>query len=411
MYRRNSPYVPSTITSTTLDPFAEIISLMDLLTPPASIQSELSNMPSSAASALADFGALSAYMEGLASSSWVNSIPISDYAYYSSQARVAASIIPEIVSLGNIEFTILASEAAAAQSSLAAAEASLSSKVFTTVTTAFGTETAVITEPLLVPIVTHQKGKLSPGQKIGLGIGISAFILLALGIGFIVYYVRRNRIRSQEAAFLEVQPSEKTLSHLVPRPAGSADNLRCSGTSSGNDNTAPSTFTADRPRPQSYYGVSLENSVEQRRVQSFHGIPSRRNSTGCPLDITAATYGNDPQASRALDMFCQAYGGLGPTEAEMEEHPTDNLHAMLPIAHELPATLVNTRLPSLMSQQQTQDGIPNDTENQGAEVHAGADTNSEASMDSWREAVTEPENAYDADNDEGEHSEGIGRAK
>ena len=73
--------------------------------------------------------------------------------------------------------------------------------MFTTISTAFGTETAVVTEPVLVPIVTHQKGKLTLGQKIALGIGIPAFVLLALGIGFVVFHVRRNRIRSQVAAF------------------------------------------------------------------------------------------------------------------------------------------------------------------------------------------------------------------
>jgi len=395
---------PSTITSTSLDPYAEIVSLMGLLTPPASIQSELSEMPSSAASALADFGALSAYMEGVANSSWLNSVPVSDYAFESSQAHIAASIIPEIVSLGSIEFTILASEAAAAQSSLAVAEASLSSKVFTTVTTAFGTETAVITEPLLIPIVTHQKARLTTGQNIGLGLGISAFVALAIGIGFVLIHVRRNRIRSQEAAFLEVQPSEKKFQHLVPCPAKSVNYLRSSSTSSANDNAAPSTTTGDRLRPQSYHGVTRENSIENNGGQSFDGAPSPCNSTGRPLDAVSDTCGDDPQAAH-VDVFCQSDGGLGTTEAEMEGHFADNPHAVLSIAHELPATPINTRVPS------PQEGVSSDRENQEVRVvHADGDTESEASMDNWREAVTEPENAYDADDDEAEHFEGIGRA-
>jgi hypothetical protein len=78
---------------------------------------------------------------------------------------------------------------------------------------------------------------------------------------------------------------------------------------------------------------------------------------------------------------------------------------VLSVAHELPVTLINTRVPS------PQEGISSDRENQGVRVlHAGGDTESEASMDNWRKAVTEPENAYDADDDEAEHFEGVGRA-
>ena len=394
-------------------------------------------MSSSAVPGMAGIQALGSYVEEIANSSWLATVSASDLAYESSEASIAASIMPEILSLGkyssllvklfskslekhtnlecsrtgNAEFTILLSKQAVVASSLAEAESSLSSKVFTTITTAFGTETAVVTEPILVPIVTHQKAKLTPGQKIGLGIGIPAFILLALGIGFVVFHVRRNRVRSQEAAFMEVQPEEKKLKHVDPQPEGSAVGLRSSGASFGHDNTAASTLAGDRPRPQSYNGATYEDSVENRRVQSFHGVPSCRNSTGRPLDIADSTYGDDLQASRAFDAFWHAYDGGHPSpEAEMNAQPTDNLHAMLPIAHELPATPLNTRLHSPVSHQSTREGISTGSEVNGAGVHTGMDTESEASMENWREAIAERENAYDGDNDEAEHSEGIGRA-
>jgi len=204
---------------------------------------------------------------------------------------------------------------------------------------------------------------------------------------------------------VEVQPTEKQLKHFDPKPEGSAIGLRSSGTYSDNDNIAASTIAGDLTRSQSYNGVTCEDPVENRRVQSYHGVPSRRNSTSRPLDIADVTYGDDPQASRGFGALAHAFSKASPTEAEMGGHPRDNLHALLSIAHELPVTL-NTRLPSLISQQRTQEGVLNGSNVHGAGVHAGADTESEASM----EAVAEPENAYDVDDDEAENSEGIRRA-
>ena len=71
------------------------MSLLALLTPPASISSELSAAPG-----MVGIDALSAFVEDIANSSWLATVPLSDYSYESSEARIAASIMPAIVSLG-----------------------------------------------------------------------------------------------------------------------------------------------------------------------------------------------------------------------------------------------------------------------------------------------------------------------
>ena len=86
----------SSIYSTSLDPYDEIMSLLALLTPPAS----LSSLTTTGAPGMAGVQALASYVEEIANSSWLATVAPSDYSYESSEARIAASIMPAILSLG-----------------------------------------------------------------------------------------------------------------------------------------------------------------------------------------------------------------------------------------------------------------------------------------------------------------------
>jgi len=152
-------------------------------------------------------------------------MPISEYTWFSSQRDGAYSFLPEILSLGggliSLDMTS-ASEMASALSALSASEAYLSTHVFTSVTTALSTtiNTAVVTSQVAGP-GSAKKG-LSTGEKIGLGIGIPAFMILLLLGGFIIFHVRRNRyLENENAVFVPQTHSTGSINDnngLSPRP-------------------------------------------------------------------------------------------------------------------------------------------------------------------------------------------------
>jgi hypothetical protein len=156
-------------------------------------------------------------------------MPISEYTWFSSQRDGAYSFLPEILSLGggliSLDMTS-ASEMASSLSALSASEAYLSTHVFTSVTTALSTtiNTAVATSQVAGP-GSAKKG-LSTGEKIGLGIGIPAFMILLLLGGFTIFHVRRNRyLENENAVFVPSAPHETNSTRsindnngLAPRP-------------------------------------------------------------------------------------------------------------------------------------------------------------------------------------------------
>jgi hypothetical protein len=152
-------------------------------------------------------------------------MPISEYTWFSSQRDGAYSFLPEILSLGggliSLDMTS-ASEMASALSALSASEAYLSTHVLTSVTTALSTtiNTAVVTSQVAGP-GSAKKG-LSTGEKIGLGIGIPAFMILLLIGGFIIFHVRRNRyLENENAVFVPQTHSTGSINDnngLSPRP-------------------------------------------------------------------------------------------------------------------------------------------------------------------------------------------------
>ena len=323
---------------------AEINSLLALLTLPADGASPISSLPASATSGNAGFdglmfmNALSSWVEGLANSAWISSVPVSEYALYTSEARIAASIAPALFSLGSIEVSILKSEASAASAALSAQsaslsalsvlEASLASKSFTSITTTIGTATAIVTKPLLVPLEIHQKNKLTTGQKIGLGLGIPAFLIVGVAIAFLLIHVRRNRHRSQQPGFVEQFPtSESTRPKLAPRdePSGSILRGRCGSPSNNGpipidgDDEFPHSVTSARPRRQrsrSYdSGIVLNNTIQHgqsqhRRPQSNGDIPSNSHCspTQRALDLFGMAYGLDPINDCSVGMIAAAHG-------------------------------------------------------------------------------------------------------
>jgi hypothetical protein len=152
-------------------------------------------------------------------------MPISEYTWFSSQQNEAYSFLPEILSLGGALISLdmtSASEMASALSALSASEAYLSTHVFTSVTTALSTtiNTAVVTSQVAGP-GSAKKG-LSTGEKIGLGIGIPAFMILLLLGGFIIFHVRRNRyLENENAVFVPQTHSTGSINDnngLAPRP-------------------------------------------------------------------------------------------------------------------------------------------------------------------------------------------------
>jgi hypothetical protein len=332
---------------------AEINSLLAFLTLPADGASPISSLPASATSGNAGFdglmfmNALSSWVEGLANSAWITSVPVSEYALYTSEAKIAASIAPALFSLGSIEVSILKSEALAASTALSAQsaslsalsvlEASLASKSFTSITTTIGTATAIVTKPLLVPLEIHQKNKLTTGQKIGLGLGIPAFLIVGVAIAFLLIHVRRNRHRSQQPNFVEQFPtSESTRLKLAPRdePSGSILRGRCGSPSNNgpiaidDDDEFPHSVTSARPRrqrPRSYdSGIVVNNTIQHgqsqhRRPQSDSGTPSNchRSPTQRALDLFGMAYGLDPTNDRSVDMIPATHGlGSDPVETD-----------------------------------------------------------------------------------------------
>jgi hypothetical protein len=361
-----------------IDPVAASINdLLAILTLPAlNGASPVSSLPASITSGNAGLNgllfmnALSAWVEGLANSAWVDQAPVSEYALYTSEAKIAASIAPALFSLGSIEVSMLMSRASAQSaalsvqsaslSALSVLEASLASRSLTFVTTTIGTATAIVTKPLLVPLDLHQKGKLTTGQKIGLGLGVPAFLIAAASIAFLLFHVRRNRHRSQQPGFIEQLPvPEPTRRKLIPRDEPSGSILRgCCGSPSNNgpitiddDDDFPHTVSSTRPRrqrPRSYdSGIAVNNALQYgqshyRRPISVGGIPhnSRRHPTQRALDLFGMAYGLDPINDRSVDMIAAAHGlGWNPVEADSGEinsfaHPVEMPATPVPEQHE-----------------------------------------------------------------------------
>jgi hypothetical protein len=66
-------------------------------------------------------------------------------------------------------------------------------------------------------MVEHQ-GRLNTGEKIGLGIGIPAFVLLLGAIAFVLFHVRRNRYRSRGVELYHAPIQFQAQSPMVPFP-------------------------------------------------------------------------------------------------------------------------------------------------------------------------------------------------
>jgi hypothetical protein len=294
-----------------------ILSLFALLTPPASLVSSFADLPSSLVSALEAVvsggpSGLPAYMGALEAgvSMGVNGpMPISELAWFTSQLDQAQSIVPELVALGaNSYFSVqgVNSMLSASLSALSAVESTLSTHIFTSVTTAvsttIGTAVVTATDKVLYPL--DQKGKLSTGEKIALGIGIPAFVIGLLLVGFIVFHVRRNRFRSQKsAAMFDRQRSmreaelERQQRRLTPRsePAPNLPNYRerLEAAIEGEE-LGPQSLGGVNHRPQRTHSTGAiqyfeqqQSSVSTRRAVSNGGTPSRMD----PIDMLAMHYG------------------------------------------------------------------------------------------------------------------------
>lgn len=218
-----------------MDYLAVIASMLAIFTPPANLSS-YTDLPSSVSSgleavAISGVEGVPAYISALNAgiSLGLGEMPITEYTWFSSQLDGTYSFLPEILSLGGGVYSLAitsASAIASALSALSASEAYLSTHVFTSVTTALRTtiNTAVVTSQVTVP--GPAKKGLSTGEKIGLGIGIPAFIILLLLAGFIVFHVRRNRyLENENALFVPPAPHENHFTRSInnsndisPRP-------------------------------------------------------------------------------------------------------------------------------------------------------------------------------------------------
>ncbi len=201
-----------------MDYLGVIVSMLAIFTPPANLSS-YTDLPSSVSLGLeaveiSGVEGVPAYISALNAGIdlGLGEMPINEYTWFSSQLDGTYSFLPEILSLGGGVYSLAmtsASEIASALSALSASEAYLSTHVFTSVTTALSTtiNTAVVTSQIMVP-ASAKKG-LSTGEKIGLGIGIPAFIILLLLVGFIVFHIRRNRyLENENAVFVPPVPHE-----------------------------------------------------------------------------------------------------------------------------------------------------------------------------------------------------------
>jgi hypothetical protein len=291
-----------------------IFSLFALLTPPASLVSSFTDLPSSLVSALEGVvsggpSGLPAYMGALEAgvSIGVNGpMPISELAWFTSQLDQAQSIVPVLVALGaNSYFSVqgVNSMLVASLSVLSAVESTLSTHIFTSVTTSVSTTigTAFVTATDKIPYTLNQKGKLSTGEKIALGIGIPAFVIGLLLVGFVVFHVRRNRFRSQESAAMfdrqhAKREAERELQQrrLTPRPEP-VPNLpnyreRLAAAMEGEE-FGPQGLGGINHRPQSTGAIQdleqQQSSVSTRRAVSNGGTPPRMD----PVDMLAMHYG------------------------------------------------------------------------------------------------------------------------
>jgi hypothetical protein len=208
-----------------MDYLAVVASMLAIFTPPANLSS-YTDLPSSVslgleAVAISGVEGVPAYVSALNAgiSLGLGEMPISEYTWFSSQRDGTYSLLPEILSLGGGIYSLdmtSASEIASALSALSASEAYLSTHVFTSITTALSTtiNTAVVTSQVTVP--GPAKKGLSTGEKIGLGIGAPAFIILLLLGGFIVFHVRRNRyLENENAVFVPPAPHKTHLTRSV----------------------------------------------------------------------------------------------------------------------------------------------------------------------------------------------------
>jgi hypothetical protein len=301
-----------------MDYMAVIVSMLAIFTPPPNL-SLYTDLPSSVswgleAVAISGVGGVPAYMSALNAgiSMGLGEMPITEYTWFSSQRDGAYSFLPEILSLGggiiSLDMTS-ASEMASALSALSASEAYLSTQVFTSVTTALSTtiNTAVITSQVAGP-GSAKKG-LSTGEKIGLGIGIPAFIILLLLVGFIVFHVRRNRyLENENAVFVppaphQIQSTRSVNSNgRVPGPEPDTglsssqemtENVQ-EQAESGPQTPLPNTRRQTRqwrPRPHSLADIDSlahqQSKPRSRRTLSTGGIPI---SSGSEVEQLSRNY-------------------------------------------------------------------------------------------------------------------------